>query len=379
MIRIQCFCWGLWGAILLCLLGGAREVKAQSTPPGLEEQIGQMLMVGFEGLEVGPGHPILRDIRDYHLGGILLFDTNLNDRSRPRNIRNAGQLRKLVADLQAASDRPLLVAVDQEGGRVQRLKPRYGFPPTESARQLGEADNLLRTRRQAAMIARTLDEMGINLNLAPVVDLDVNPENPVIGGLRRSFGADPALVIRHARAFIEEHHRAGVLCTLKHFPGHGSAAGDTHLDLVDVTGSWSPRELQPFAALIEAGLADAVMTAHIFHAGLDERFPATLSKQVVTGMLRNRLQFDGVVLSDDLQMGAITRHFGLATALRQAIDAGVDVLVLADHRGNLVPKAVALIRQMVARGELSEARIHQSYARIKALKERLKGRNGEGK
>src|SRR5690606_10098573 len=168
-------------------------------------------------------------------------------------------------------------------------------------------------------MAATLAEAGINLNLAPVVDVNVNPDNPVIGQLERSFSGDPDVVTEQAKAFIEAHHEHGVLCTLKHFPGHGSSEADSHLGFVDVTNLWSRQELEPFRNLIDAGLADAIMTAHIFNANWDSEHPATLSRAVITGILREELGYDGVVITDDMQMGAIRDFYGFEAAVVMSV------------------------------------------------------------
>jgi beta-N-acetylhexosaminidase len=298
----------------------------------LEVKIGQMLMVGFRGLEVSAEHPIIDDIRDCHLGGVLLFDYDVPSATPVRNIASPTQVKALVSALQAASlHPPLLIAIDQEGGMKSRLKEQLGFPATASAQHLGTLDNLSITREHATVIAQTLAQLGINMNLAPVVDLNINPDNPIIGRSERSFSADPEVTRRHALEFIRAHHRPGVLCTLKHFPGHGSSTGDSHLGLVNITHSWSPIELEPFAALIEAGEADAIMTAHIFNARLDAANPATLSKPIITDLLRERMHYEGVVISDDLQMGAIADYYGLESAIEKAIEAGVDILLIANN------------------------------------------------
>ena len=296
---------------------------AESDSPSLDVKIGQMLMVGFRGLAVDENHPIARDIRERHLGGVVLFDFDVPDRSPVRNITSPGQLRALTASLQSLSDIPLFVAVDGEGGQVWRLQERFGFPPTLSARCLGRMNDLSRTYGYAAAMAKTLAEAGINLNLAPVVDLDVNPDNPVIGKLGRSFSADPETVTENARAFIRAHHDRGILCVLKHFPGHGSSSADSHLGMADVTNTWTQAELIPYRILAGEGFADAVMTAHVFNARLDRDEPATFSRPVVTGLLRDDLGYDGVVISDDLQMRAVSDRCGFETAVEKAVAAGV--------------------------------------------------------
>ena len=342
--------------------------------PSLDVMIAQMVMVGFRGLTLTADNPIVEDVRERQIGGVFLFDYDMPTASYGRNIQSPDQLRALTADLQNLAAFPLLIAIDQEGGRVARLKESAGFPASVSAQQLGAADDLVQTRQHAEQTAALLAELGVNLNLAPVVDVNLNPQNPVIGKLERSFSADPAVVTRHALEVLGAFHRHSVLGTLKHFPGHGSSTGDSHLGFTDVTDTWSPAELEPYREIIATGQADVVMTAHTFNAKLDPVYPATLSKPIVTGLLRGELAYDGVVMSDDLQMGAIGRYYGFETALRLAVEAGVDILALAnnlDYAPELAPRAIAVVKHLVQDGTVSEARIAQSYARIRQLKNRL--------
>jgi beta-N-acetylhexosaminidase len=343
-----------------------------ATPgPSLRAKIGQMLLVGFRGLDVAQAASTVADIRERNLGGILLFDVDQPTHSAVRNIASASQLRTLVAGLQAVAATPLIVATDEEGGEVARLGPNHGFPATVSAAALGLRNDPAYTQRRGQAIAATLRAVGINLNLAPVVDLNVNPANPIIGALDRSFSADPKIVTAQALAFIAGHRADGVKCTLKHFPGHGSSTGDTHLGVVDVTDTWSRVELTPFADVISAGQADAVLTAHVFNATLDPDHPATLSEPTVTGILRGELGYDGLVISDDMQMGAIRKAYGYTDALRLAILAGVDVLTIANQQvfeAGIVGRTVDIIQGLVTGGQLSEARIDESYRRIMSFK-----------
>ena len=335
--------------------------------PSLDFKIGQMLKIGFRGMNVDESSHIKRDLQDYHLGGVVLFDYDVPNGEPVRNVESPAQVRKLVSDLKDLSSVPLIVAIDQEGGRVARLKPRTGFPPTVSAQRLGNVNHPDTTNYYASIIAQTLSDLGINVNLAPVVDVNLNPDNPVIGGIERSFSGDPEIVTRQAEIFIKAHHKHGVFTTLKHFPGHGSSEDDSHLGIVDVTSLWSEAELIPYQNLIDDGLADIIMTAHIFNENWDPEYPATLSEKVITGMLRNELGFEGLVMSDDMQMEAIRSHFGLETAIKQAILAGVDILSFANNSiydPEIVPKANEIINNLVESGEISEQRIEESYQRI---------------
>jgi beta-N-acetylhexosaminidase len=344
--------------------------------PSLETKIGQMLLLGFRGLTVGDESPIVRDIRERHIGGVVLFDYDVARQSPVRNIQSPEQVAALTAALQDAAEIPLLVAIDQEGGYVSRLKEAHGFPPTVSAQELGALDDVEKTHQQGATTARTLAELGVNFNLAPVVDLNLNPDNPAVGRVERSFGTDPQLVIRHAQAWIDAHHAHGVLTCLKHFPGHGSSRDDTHDGFVDVTEQWAEVELEPYVHLIRHGRCDAVMTAHIFNAKLDPERPATLSHNVIIDLLREQMGYDGTVVTDDLGMRAISTQYGFETALQYAIEAGVDILTFgnntpteAEHVTDAAARAVDHIARLVAEGQISEERIDRSYQRIQALKQ----------
>jgi beta-N-acetylhexosaminidase len=360
----------------LALFAGCAEMPIFKTAQdvSLDVKIGQMIMVGFRGLDVNDNSPIVRDIADRHIGGVVLYDYDVPADIPIRNIESPAQLKKLIAKLQAASPIPLLVAIDQEGGNVSRLKQSAGFPPTVSAQYLGSINDLSLTRRHADQIAETLAELGINLNLAPVVDLNTNPDNPIIGRLGRSFSANPEIVTSHAAEFIKAHRRYGVLCALKHFPGHGSSTGDSHLGLTDVTSTWSSEELIPYKILIGQGLADVIMTAHVYNANLDGELPATLSKPILTGLLRKQLHFDGVIISDCMQMRAITDHYGFEAAIRAAIDAGVDIILIANNSvfdEDAASCAIAVIKKLLKEGKISPQRINQSYRRIRKVKEKL--------
>jgi len=346
-----------------------------SAPP-LRVRIAQMLLIGFRGATPEAAAGTIAEISQLGLGGVLLFNRDLPTGSLVRNVESPEQLRTLVAALaNAAVDGPaglpLLVAVDEEGGLVARLNPSAGFPATFSAAELGARGDADLTRQAGRGIGETLAAAGINLDLAPVVDVNVNPDNPIIGAVDRSFSSDPTGVTVQAGAFIDGLHDAGRRSCLKHFPGHGSSTGDTHLGVVDVTDTWSSTELAPFADLIANGQADSVLTAHVFNATLDPDYPATLSRSTITGILREQLGWDGLVFSDDMQMGAIRDQFGYDDAIRLAINAGVDVLTIGNQlvfEEGIVTRTIDLIEGMVRDGSISEARIDESWSRISAFK-----------
>lgn len=363
----------LVAALLLLLQLAPLPAGAAQQPDSLAVKIGQMLMIGFRGLSITEAPGIAVDIRKRHIGGVVLFDYDVPTKSPVRNISSPEQLSKLTLELTGLSEIPLLIAIDQEGGKVNRLKSSKGFPPSVSAAHLGALDNRDSTTRAALGTAATLKKMHIPMNLAPVVDLNVNPDNPVIGKLGRSFSANPKIVTRHATLTANALRQEGVIPTLKHFPGHGSSSTDTHKDFTDVTESWKQEELDPYRTMIAAGYNDAVMTAHVFNAKLDSLYPATLSKKVLDGILRNKLGFRGVIVSDDMQMKAISDHYGLEEAIRLALDAGVDILLFGNNTAydpDITEKATKIIHKLVKNGTLDKSRIDRSYRRIMALKER---------
>lgn len=360
-------------AALLLLLSFSTAIAKPSPSDSLSIKIGQMLMVGFRGLDASSDPTFEKALRAGQIGGVVLFDYDVPSKSPVRNIESPEQVRRLTAELQRLAPTPVFIAIDQEGGRVCRLKPARGFPPTASAAHLGALNNADSTREAAGSTAALLKRLGINMNLAPVVDVNVNPENPVIGKLNRSFSSDPAVVARQARLVVDAFNRHGIIAVLKHFPGHGSSTTDTHKDFTDVTSTWSKTELEPYRALIRDGYRDPVMTAHVFNAHIDSHYPATLSKATIDGLLRKQLGFHGVVISDDMQMKAIADRYGLEQAIRLAINTGVDVLLFGNNVSydpEIAEKANAIIRRLVENGSISPERIDQSYRRIMALKQR---------
>ena len=343
----------------------------------LEQAVGQMLLIGFRGLELdAETAALLREIRP---GGVLLFDRDgPSGGELPRNIESPRQLRALTAALQQtaaeSAPAPYLIALDAEGGYVNRLKEKYGFTvEVPTALTLG-SQTVADTAQIAANLAGQLKDLGINLNLAPVVDVNLDPASPAIGRWERSFSDDPAVVAAHAAAFIQAHRRHGIATALKHFPGHGSAADDTHLGVTDITATYRREiELAPYRRLIADGYPGAIMTAHVVHRGLDpDARPATLSPPIITGILRQELNFGGVIVSDDLQMAAIVAQYGQPEAAIAAVQAGVDLLMFANQQGEYRPETVrevkAAIIRAVADGRISEQAIRESAQRILDLK-----------
>jgi len=349
-------------------------VSFGANDPALEKKIGQMLMVGFHGTSAGKNSQICKDIQQYDVGAVILFDYNPVNKSKPKNIASVKQLKNLTKQLQScSSDGKLLIAVDQEGGRVQRLKSKYGFygkfPKASDVIKMDQS----KIKATYTKMSRELKSVGINYDLAPVVDLDINKKNHVIHGLGRSFGKDPKIVAKYASTFIDAMHSNGVLTSIKHFPGHGSSVGDTHKGFVDVTNLWKEVELEPYRLLKDK--ADTVMVAHVFNKKLDAKYPASLSHETITKMLRWKLGYHGVVITDDLQMGAISKKYGLKNTLKLAINAGDDILLIGnqlDPRKVVSTKTlVDTISALVKSGDIKEETIHKAYKRIQGLKKKL--------
>ena len=268
---------------LAALLLGTPPARAETVPDAM---LGAMIMGCVDGTELAPDDPFLALVRAGRVGGVCLFQYK-KDHS-VMNVVSPQQVKRLTRTLREAAPGPFLIAVDQEGGRVRRLCPEQGFADLPSAAEMGELPPE-RTYQTAARLGRELRGLGINVDFAPVADENVNPDCPIIGGRGRSFGGDERAVSAHASAFGAGLAAEGVIPVLKHFPGHGSSEKDSHLGTTEITRTWQKRELRPYVDAIAAGWPGMIMSAHLFHAGLDPELPASLSKNVMTRLLRGRL------------------------------------------------------------------------------------------
>ena len=353
------------------------DKKDKLTKQELKERIGQMIMVGFRGIEAQKNSNIYEIIKEVEIGGVVLFDYDVPSKSFPRNIVNSEQTKKLISDLQKYSVTPLFVAVDAEGGNVNRLKQEYGFLPISSPKEIGEDKTLGLIQRESEKLAEELKGLGFNMNLAPVIDVDVNPTNPIIGGLGRSFSSNPEEVVSNARVFITNHFKNNIITVGKHFPGHGSSKEDSHLGMVDVTSTYKEEELFPYQKLNEEGLLNAVMTAHIMNKKIDRNYPATLSEIFLQNILRDKVGFKGVIISDDMQMAAISNNYKFDEAIIRAVNAGCDIIAISNNSPNgydeeAAYKVRSIIYNAVKEGKIEEERIIESSNRIFDLKRQFK-------
>lgn len=367
--------------LLLCSLSLGCEQRQS-----LDREIGQMLIVGFDGTYLADSPWLQKAIDRQTVGGVVLFDESGQEDQFRKNIRDPDQLVRLTRSLQNRAYQaahhynnriyPLFIAIDQEGGLVNRLKTSYGFPPMLSAAKV--ADKGIETaREQAKVMSETLAEMGVNFNLAPVLGVNVNPDSPGIGRVGRSFSDKPQKVAHYAQIYSQHMRQLGIMCAYKHFPGLGSARKHPDHQLADVSDTWQSEELKPYKILFrKPSHCQAVMTTHVVNKQLDQSGdPATLSRAMVQNHLRNKLGFDGLVITDDLQSPALTEQYNLKQRLTRAINAGSDLLLLANQNTQAFTKpseVIEIVKKQVARGRIKRERIDEAYRRIMRQKRWLR-------
>jgi len=350
---------------LLCLL--LMPLFATQTQTELKKMIGSMVMMGFDGTSVEHNSSIIQAINKEHLGGVILFNKVYNHPTQTKNISSAKQLQRLTHQLQTLTDHFVLIGVDQEGGRVARLEHSHGFFSAPSATTVAHL-GIEKAQQLYNEQAKELSHEGINLNFAPVLDLCANPKNKVIVGLERCYSNNVQEVSRFAGVMIDEQKKYHIISVAKHFPGHGSSLGDSHKGFVDVSETWNEKELLPYKELIAQHKLDMIMTAHVFNRHLDAHYPATLSYAVNTKLLRKQMGFEGVIVSDDMQMKAIAQHYSLKEAVTLAINSGVDILLFGNQLAKITPhKVCETIYEQVKNGAISQQRIEESYRRITNL------------
>lgn len=343
------------------------HLHATSEDELLKKMIGRMVVVGFEDAKIDEHSSIVKDIQKYDLGGVILFDRFYKDKNRIKNISSPEQLQRLTSQLKSFSTKPLLISIDQEGGKVARLKPSYGFSEIPSAFKLSKT-SLQNAIEVYTKMAKMLSENGINCNFGPVVDLAINDNNKVIVALERSYAKESETVTQYAKTFIDALKQKGIISVLKHFPGHGSSLDDSHLDFVDVTHTWSEKELEPYQKLISMKSVEMIMSAHVFNANLDKNYPATLSYAINTQLLRKKMGYEGVLISDDLQMEALAKYYTLQDTVTLAINSGIDMLLFGNQLSYTnTDEIIETIFKRVKNGTIPHARIIESNKRIMKL------------
>ncbi|MFI3330685.1 MAG: beta-N-acetylhexosaminidase [Rikenellaceae bacterium] len=330
----------------------------------LEKQAAKLLIVGMKGTSLNDDNPVICDVAERGVSGVIFFEHNIESKEK---------FKALISDLQALREDKILMCIDQEGGRVNRMKEKYGFPTMLSAESVSHSDTL--ARENAQTIASELKQIGINLNFAPCLDVNINPQSPAIGAMGRSFSNDENIVSQLAEIYIKEHHKQGILTSLKHFPGHGSALKDSHLGFTDITLSWAERELEPYKYLIDKKLCDMVMVSHLFNEKFDKNHPATLSSAMIDSLLRKELGFKGVVISDDMQMKAITSHYTFEKAIIRALNAGVDLFIISSNIAetdySVSERFINTIVSAVETGEISKKTLNKAVNRVEKLLNRI--------
>jgi len=331
----------------------------------LDKQIAGITMLGFYGTDISQNTQLQNELK-FGLGGVILFDRNPLDKNKPKNIVDKEQLKTLNAQLQSYSNNSLLIGIDQEGGKIERLKSKMGFIHTPSAKELGDKDDINATKQAYDAMAKELHETGFTLDFAPVVDLNANPNNTVIVGNERAYGTTPQKVTKHAQIFVNSLKEQGIVSVLKHFPGHGSSLGDSHKGFVNSSTTWHENELEPFVKID----TPMIMSAHIYLEQLDDKYPATLSKKILTDKLRGEMGYKGAVISDDMQMGAIDDNFSREKSIELALNAGIDMLLYANQNGEQVSlkDIIGIVNKLITEGKVKKERIEVAYERIEALK-----------
>ncbi len=337
-----------------------------------DKQLGQLIIVGFRGTEISKESAIVKDIKERNIGGFLLTDFDASTQTSGRNIKDAMQLLKLSSALVGYSSNPPIIALNQEGGEASPLNAYAGSPKTVSVKYLGQIDNEDSTRFYSQNMAQEFMVVGVNTNFAPVLDLDIDKNNSFISKKGRSFSDRPEKVTEHAGYFLDEFDKEGILTVLKHFPGLGSAQANPHDGIVDVTDTWDATELIPYKKLLAERNINGVLASHIYNAQLDSVWPATFSDKTINGLLRDSLGYNGVVFSDDLQLQHIQNKYGLETAIAQALNAGVDMLIFGNNEyydEQIAEKVIAILQKLVADGTVSTETIDTALQRIAKLKQ----------
>ncbi len=329
----------------------------------LDTKISQMILVGFNGDNINSPEfqKVLKQSENNEITGVILFK---------KNIKSKDDLIKMNEALIKSSPIVPLISIDNEGGYVQR----YDFVKHKSAKKVATLSNK-EAENEYSTMANLLKELKINLNFAPCVDLEIN-KNSIISTKERSYSENPDIITKYSKIFIEEHNKKRIITSIKHFPGHGSVEGDTHLGFVNATRTFKGQELKPYFDLKNYNKLNMVMVSHIFNANLDKKYPASLSKKTIKEFLIDEIGFDGVVISDDYDMGAIRKNYSLREIVVNSINAGVNILIFSNNIEtndvDIATKIKKIIKEELLLGNIKIQDIDNSYNKIMKLKNNLK-------
>jgi len=356
--------------VAISLLAGLGLPAAALAAPTIEQMAGQMIVVGFQGKSMAETAALREEIAKGEVGGVMYLKTNVTDLKTVRAMN--------ASFLAANPELPPFITLDQEGGRVERLTREVGFPETPSAAEVAEKMDELGAAELYRKLAKAIAAEGFNVNFGPVADVNVNPNNPIIARYGRAYSDDPFKVFQYDAAFINAHSEQGVLTALKHYPGHGSSTGDSHEGFVDISKTWDESELAPYKLLLKYGApVDMVMVGHLYvgDRGDGAQVPSSLSHYWITQVLREKIGFDGVVITDDMEMGAVREHYEFEDRIVRAVKAGVDILLFSNTarpRTSIADDIRAVLVKHAQADPAFAARIEESYGRIVRLKQKLK-------
>lgn len=341
--------------------------------PTLRKKIAQLLCIGFEGSNFEHAHELQKWLADEDgIGSLILFDYDINKKCYGKNFNSLEQLEKLNTDIKSfyqvhhPDSPPLWLAIDVEGGKVDRLASCADYTKVPSAQDIAQLPSEKR-HELWTQTATILKKLQIDINFAPVVDLNLSPEKGIFGPLKRCFSDDPVIVAQMAQEYLEVLNAHQIVGCLKHFPGHGSAQDDSHFGFVDVSDTFVLEELIPYQQLCKQHqLQFAIMTAHVINRNLDDTdFPATFSRHMLTHLLRDEFKFNGLIISDDLQMQAISSYYNRQQAILNTLHAGADMIIFGNQLGFDNPKSIIDdIEHLVVEGKLSNEVIDKAYERV---------------
>lgn len=348
--------------------------------PHIRKKIAQLICIGFNGSNLDNATQLQEWLsHEDGLGTLILFDYDLEQQSLGKNIISLEQVAKLTSDIKSfykkhhPNQENIWISIDVEGGNIDRLNTAQGYSPVPPAGQVAKMNKQEREELWHAT-AKVLKRLNIDMNFAPVVDLNLSPKQGIFGPRERCFSDDPQVVVKLSQEYLSILNQYQIVGCLKHFPGHGSASGDTHFDFVNVSNTFQSQELIPFQMLSETNqLLFSVMTAHVVNQNMDDsNVPATLSHKILTGLLRHEFNFQGIIISDDLQMHSIAKYYGRREALLKTFQAGADMVIFGNQLGWDTPKDIIDdIEYLVDTKKLNPMLIEQAYNRVIDYKKRL--------